>query len=119
MNGQGVLLAKGVPWPPSVEDFYLPGWLYPWITKFTVMVWIAVALIAVSLLFATSVAIRVSVMTYLLKVTAIGAGMWTLASSGWAGLHPMGVAILASTFAWLVAQAVWTWRARIPYVEVD
>ena len=45
MNGQGVLLAKGVPWPPSVEDFYLPGWLYPWITKFTVMVWIAVALI--------------------------------------------------------------------------
>jgi len=59
------------------------------------------------------------VMTYLLKVTAIGAGMWTLASSGWAGLHPMGVAILASTFAWLVAQAVWTWRARIPYVEVD
>jgi F-type H+-transporting ATPase subunit a len=40
-------LAEGVPWPPSVEDFYLPGWMYPWVTKFTVMVWIAVACIIV------------------------------------------------------------------------
>lgn len=45
MSGQASVLAKGVPWPPSVEDFYLPGWMYPWVTKFTVMVWIAVAVI--------------------------------------------------------------------------
>lgn len=47
MNGQVTALAKGVPWPPSVEDFYLPGWMYPWITKFTVMVWIAAAVVIV------------------------------------------------------------------------
>jgi F-type H+-transporting ATPase subunit a len=52
VNGQGVLLAKGVPWPPSVEDFYLPGWLYPWVTKFTVMVWLAVAVIILLYLYA-------------------------------------------------------------------
>lgn len=40
-------LAKGVPWPPSIGDFYLPGWMYPWVTKFTVMVWIAVAVVIV------------------------------------------------------------------------
>ncbi len=34
-------------WPPSVDDFYLPGWAYPWITKFTVLVWIAVAAIII------------------------------------------------------------------------
>jgi F-type H+-transporting ATPase subunit a len=48
VNGQHVVLAEsGVPWPPSVEDFFLPGWLYPWVTKFTVMVWIAVAVIII------------------------------------------------------------------------
>jgi F-type H+-transporting ATPase subunit a len=47
VSGQASVLAKGVPWPPSVEDFYLPGWLYPWVTKFTVMVWIAVAVVIV------------------------------------------------------------------------
>ncbi|GIH13464.1 F0F1 ATP synthase subunit A [Rugosimonospora africana] len=47
MNGQSSVLAGGVPWPPSVDDFYLPGYFYPWITKFTVMVWIAVAIILI------------------------------------------------------------------------
>jgi F-type H+-transporting ATPase subunit a len=45
VSGQFSVLAKGVPWPPSVDDFYLPGWFYPWITKFTVMVWIALAIV--------------------------------------------------------------------------
>jgi F-type H+-transporting ATPase subunit a len=47
VNGQASVLAKGVPWPPSVDDFYLPGVFYPWITKFTVMVWIAVAVVLI------------------------------------------------------------------------
>jgi F-type H+-transporting ATPase subunit a len=47
VSGQYSVLAKGVPWPPSVDDFYLPGWFYPWITKFTVMVWIAVAIVLI------------------------------------------------------------------------
>jgi F-type H+-transporting ATPase subunit a len=47
VSGQSSVLAGGVHWPPSVDDFYLPGYFYPWITKFTVMVWIAVALILI------------------------------------------------------------------------
>ena len=47
MYGQVSILAKETPhwWPPKVEDFFLPGWIYPWVTKFTVMVWIAVAIV--------------------------------------------------------------------------
>jgi F-type H+-transporting ATPase subunit a len=48
VNGQASLLAEGQPWwPPSVKDFYLPGWLYPWVTKFTGMVGIAIVLVLV------------------------------------------------------------------------
>ncbi|GIH15395.1 F0F1 ATP synthase subunit A [Rugosimonospora africana] len=46
------ILAKDVHWPPSVDDFFLPGWHYPWVTKFTVMVWLAVAVIIVFFLVA-------------------------------------------------------------------
>jgi len=47
--GQVSILAQETPhwWPPKVSDFYLPGWFYPWVTKFTVMVWIAVAIVLV------------------------------------------------------------------------
>jgi F-type H+-transporting ATPase subunit a len=37
-----------LPWPPSVGDFYLPPIVHgagPWLTKYTLFVWIAVALI--------------------------------------------------------------------------
>lgn len=49
MSGQAIALGTSVPFPPTVEDFYLPGLFhaYPWITKFTIMVWFAVALIIV------------------------------------------------------------------------
>ena len=49
MSGQVSLFAEGTPhwWPPKVGDFFLPGWAYPWVTKFTVMVWIAVAAVLV------------------------------------------------------------------------
>jgi F-type H+-transporting ATPase subunit a len=41
--------ASGVPWPPSVEDFNLPGLFGTdhWITKFTILVWVAVAVIII------------------------------------------------------------------------
>ena len=39
-------LAAEIPWPPSVEDFYLPPIVdgtNPWFTKVTLLVWVAVA----------------------------------------------------------------------------
>ncbi|MGE5831001.1 MAG: F0F1 ATP synthase subunit A [Micromonosporaceae bacterium] len=47
----GQVLADDVPgWPPSVEDFYLPSLLqnaYPWVTKFTLLIWLAVAVVII------------------------------------------------------------------------
>jgi F-type H+-transporting ATPase subunit a len=52
--GQTIVLAEDLPFPPGVEDFYLPGLagLYPWVTKFTLLVWLAVAAIIVFFLVA-------------------------------------------------------------------
>jgi F-type H+-transporting ATPase subunit a len=39
-------IAAEVPWPPSVDDFYLPAVVdgaYPWFTKVTILIWVAVA----------------------------------------------------------------------------
>lgn len=51
MLGQRIVLAEqDLPFPPSVEDFYLPPIVqgaYPWITKFTVLVWLAAAALIV------------------------------------------------------------------------
>jgi F-type H+-transporting ATPase subunit a len=51
--GQSIVLAADVPFPPSVEDFYLPS-ILPWgahdnywFTKITILVWVAVAALIV------------------------------------------------------------------------
>ena len=47
MTGQSIVLAADIPFPPSVEDFYLPS-ILPWgehdnywFTKITALVWLA------------------------------------------------------------------------------
>jgi F-type H+-transporting ATPase subunit a len=53
VTGQTTVLAEGVPWPPSVQDFFPPalapwganGLHNPWFTKITLMVWLSVAII--------------------------------------------------------------------------
>ncbi|KXK62373.1 ATP synthase subunit A [Micromonospora rosaria] len=42
-----LVAAEGLPWPPSVGDFYPPELAGPWVTKFGIMVWLAVALIII------------------------------------------------------------------------
>jgi F-type H+-transporting ATPase subunit a len=55
VSGQLVVLADVQQhWPPSVEDFYLPSLVPgagPWLTKFTLLVWLAVAFLIVFFLF--------------------------------------------------------------------
>jgi F-type H+-transporting ATPase subunit a len=53
VTGQSIVLAADVPFPPSVEDFYLPS-ILPWdahnsywFTKITVLLWVAVAALIV------------------------------------------------------------------------
>ena len=49
MSGHVVhTMAEGVPFPPSVEDFYLPSlFAGTWVTKFTIMIWLATAILIV------------------------------------------------------------------------
>jgi len=50
-----LVLSAEVPFPPSVDDFFLPDLLgghNPWYTKFTLMVWLAVAVIIIFFLVA-------------------------------------------------------------------
>ena len=53
MTGQSIVLAADIPFPPSVEDFYLPS-ILPWgahndywFTKLTALVWLTTALIII------------------------------------------------------------------------
>jgi hypothetical protein len=61
----------------------------------------------------------VGLLTYVLKFTLIGFVLAGVAATGWRGLPVMGIAIIVSALGWTIAQAVWTWRARIPYVEIE
>jgi F-type H+-transporting ATPase subunit a len=58
VTGQSIVLAADVPFPPSVEDFYLPS-ILPWgehnnywFTKITFLVWLTVAILIVFFLVA-------------------------------------------------------------------
>jgi hypothetical protein len=60
----------------------------------------------------------VGLVTYAVKFTVIGLVMAAVSGTGWAGLPAMGVGIIVAALGWTIVQAVWTWRARIMYVEI-
>jgi hypothetical protein len=60
----------------------------------------------------------VGLITYAVKFTVIGVVMAAIAASGWSGLKPMGVGLIAAVLAWITTQAWWTWTAKIPYVDL-
>ena len=61
----------------------------------------------------------VALVTYVTKFLVFGVAMAALAHTGWGGLRPLGIAVICTVFAWSTAQAVWTWHAKIPYVELE
>ncbi len=61
----------------------------------------------------------VGLAAYAVKFILIGVVMWVIAGSGWAGLEPMAVAIIAGVLVWTLAQSIWTYRAKILYVDPD
>jgi hypothetical protein len=61
----------------------------------------------------------VGLATYAVKVLFLGVAMSALSATGWAGLTSMAVALMAAVLVWTGAQVWWTWRARIPYVEIE
>lgn len=61
----------------------------------------------------------VGLATYVIKIALIGLLMAAVDASGWSGLEPMGVGVIGTVLAWIIAQSWWTWHAKIPYVELD
>jgi sugar phosphate permease len=59
----------------------------------------------------------VGLVTYAMKFLLLGLLMAVVNATGWLGLPPMGIAIVAAALTWSAAQACWTWRAKLPYVE--
>lgn len=75
--------------------------------------------IAVTDLRARHLLMPVALGTYILKFAIIGVVMWFVAGTDWGGLPWLGVLVIAGTLVWVAAQAVWLWRAKIPYVEIE
>jgi ATP synthase protein I len=61
----------------------------------------------------------VGLVTYVTKIVVLGVVMWLVAATGWAGLAPMGVAIIAGVVVWTGAHLLWAVRAPLPYVIPD
>lgn len=55
--------------------------------------------------------------TYAAKIVLLGVVMWLIAGTGWSGLAPMGVAIIAAVVVWTTSHLVWAVRSPLPYVE--
>ena len=55
--------------------------------------------------------------TYATKIVVLGVVMWVIASTGWSGLTPMGVAIIAAVVVWTAAHLTWAVRSPLPYVQ--
>ncbi|WP_018351257.1 hypothetical protein [Longispora albida] len=56
---------------------------------------------------------------YAVKFGLLGSSLGAISATGWAGLKPMGFAVIGATLCWTFAHAVWLWKARLPYVEIE
>jgi len=63
--------------------------------------------------------LTVGLVTYAMKFTLLGVVVLAVAGSGWIGQRMLAIAIMTATLTWIAAQVWWTFRARIPYVEIE
>nr|MDT0662889.1 hypothetical protein [Micromonospora sp. DSM 115978] len=61
----------------------------------------------------------VGLLTYVVKIVILGVVMAGVAATDWAGLAPMGVAIIVAVLVWTAFHLAWVLRAPLPYVQVD
>ena len=66
---------------------------------------------------APNLVMPVGLTAYVGKVIVFGVVMAAIARTDWAGLAPMGWAIVGSALVWIVALSWWTWNAKILYVD--
>ncbi|QSB06162.1 hypothetical protein [Natronoglycomyces albus] len=61
----------------------------------------------------------VGLLTYALKFVALALVFLIVQRTGWDGIQPLAMGVIVSALAWLTAQAIWTYRAKIPYIDLD
>lgn len=61
----------------------------------------------------------VGLVTYATKFSLLGLVVFAVAALDWSGQRMFAIGIIVGTVTWVTAQAWWTFRARIPYVEID
>ncbi|MGY0233408.1 hypothetical protein [Longispora urticae] len=61
----------------------------------------------------------VGLTVYSVKFILLGIWLAALKDTHWAGLNAMAFSMVGAVIVWTTAQAVWTWKARIPYVEIE
>lgn len=58
----------------------------------------------------SSLVLPFGLMAYVVKFTVIGMAMATVAASGWSGLAPMGLGVVAGVIGWTATQIWWVVR---------
>jgi hypothetical protein len=61
----------------------------------------------------------VALTTYVIKIVLLGAAAFAVPRSLGSARAAFAAALVVGTLAWLIAQAVGVWRARITYIDVD
>jgi hypothetical protein len=58
----------------------------------------------------------VGLLTYAVKIVVLGVVMASVAATGWTGLEPMGVTVIAAVVVWTGTHLIWAVRSPLPYV---
>lgn len=61
----------------------------------------------------------VGLLTYALKFIMLAMVFIIVQRTGWDGIQPLAMGVIVSALAWVTAQAIWTYRAKIPYIDLD
>ncbi|SDD33356.1 hypothetical protein [Glycomyces harbinensis] len=104
-----------------------------WITVGSAGAWAAPAGVALAALgFAGSVwavasvekidlrlTLPMALITYAVKLMLVFAALWAVQSTVPDALPPFACGIIGGAVAWLTTQAVWAYKAKIPYIELS
>ncbi|MFB9662109.1 hypothetical protein ACFQS3_05230 [Glycomyces mayteni] len=60
-----------------------------------------------------------ALITYAFKLVIAFFALWTVQSTAPNALLPFACGIVGGAVAWLATQAVWAYKAKIPYIELD
>ncbi|WP_199037679.1 hypothetical protein [Glycomyces salinus] len=61
----------------------------------------------------------VALVTYVFKLMLFAIVLGIVEASPWDALLPMGFGVIGGAIAWLATQAIWLYRAKIPYIELE